>query len=127
MTSVRMEWTLEEFYFADNGVTRFSDRVAASLGIHRSRVHVVAVYEGSVIVDFFLSSDWDDEDSESTLLTLKNDLVSKIAAGALDLGAPIIGWITDGKVIVGACDGDCDKGDGEGDLWDNEDGDGSGE
>jgi hypothetical protein len=95
MTSVRLEWTLDEFY-ADQGVTRFSDRVAAALGIHRSTIHVVAVYEGSVIIDFFIGAEWDDEEPESTLLTIKNDFVGKLAAGAIDLGAPILGAVTDG-------------------------------
>lgn len=51
MTKVRLEWTLEEFY-ADGGVTRFVDRMAAALDISANRIKTVAVYEGSVIVDF---------------------------------------------------------------------------
>ena len=54
-TKVRMEWTLDEFY-SDGGTTRFVDRLAASLGIDRSRIKTVAVYEGSVIVDFFIEA-----------------------------------------------------------------------
>jgi biopolymer transport protein ExbD len=120
MTSVRMEWTLEEFY-ADQGVTRFSDRVAATLGVHRSTVHVVAVYEGSVIVDFWVGAPWDDEEPESTLLALKNDLMGHIVAGTINLGAPILGAVTDGKIIVGTCYENCDEqgGDDEDDLWDD--------
>jgi hypothetical protein len=95
MTSVRLEWTLAEFY-ADQGVTRFSDRVAAALGIHRSTIHVVAVYEGSVIIDFFINAEEDDEEAETTLFTIKNDLMGKIVANAIDLGAPILGAVTDG-------------------------------
>lgn len=49
MTSVRMEWTLAEFYDS-GGVTTFTDRVAAALGVHGSTIKTVAVYEGSVIV-----------------------------------------------------------------------------
>ena len=55
-TSVRLSWTLEEFY-ADGGTTTFTDRVAATLGVPAWRVKTVAVYEGSVIVEFFLLSD----------------------------------------------------------------------
>lgn len=51
MTSVRLNWTLDEFY-ADGGVTTFTDRVAAALGIHASLIKTVAVYEGSVIAVF---------------------------------------------------------------------------
>jgi len=53
MTKVRLDWTLEDFY-ADGGVTRFVDRLAASLGIDAYRIKTVAVYEGSVIIDFFI-------------------------------------------------------------------------
>ena len=54
MTKVRLEWTLAEFY-ADGGVTRFVDRMAAALDINANRIKTVAVYEGSVIVDFEVS------------------------------------------------------------------------
>ena len=129
MTSVRLEWTLEEFY-ADQGVTRFSDRVAAALGIHRSRIHVVAVYEGSVIVDFFINAELDDEEPDVTLLTLKNDLKGKIVAKTIDLGAPILGAVTGGELIVGTCYENCDQPQGgEDNLWDDlaPDGDKDGE
>ena len=43
MTKVRLEWTLEEFY-ADGGVNRFVDRMAAALGINAHRIKTVAVY-----------------------------------------------------------------------------------
>jgi len=46
-----MDWTLAAF-FADGGTTRFVDRLASSLGIHASNIKIVAVYQGSVIVDF---------------------------------------------------------------------------
>ena len=35
MVSVRLDWTLEEFY-ASNGVDNFTDRMAAVLGVHAS-------------------------------------------------------------------------------------------
>jgi len=61
-----MEWTLDEFY-ADGGTTRFVDRIAAALGIDRSRIKTVAVYEGSVIVDFFIEAEsTSDEDADAT-------------------------------------------------------------
>jgi len=60
MTKVRMEWTLDEFY-SSGGVTRFVDRLAASLGIPSYRIKTVAVYEGSVIVNFYI----DPEEGES--------------------------------------------------------------
>ena len=60
MSSVRMEWTLEEFY-ANGGQTAFVDRVASTLGIHPSRVKTIQIYEGSVIVNFFLVDELEEE------------------------------------------------------------------
>ena len=51
---IRLEWTLNEF-FADGGTTTFADRLAASLGIHASTIKVVAVYQGSVVVEFMIT------------------------------------------------------------------------
>ena len=51
MAKVRMNWTMAEFY-SDGGTTRFVDRLAASLGISSHRIKVVAIYEGSTVVDF---------------------------------------------------------------------------
>lgn len=65
---VRMEWTMDEFY-AEGGVVSFTNRVAAALGIHASTIKTVAVYEGSVVVEFIILADNDectvsDEDIE---------------------------------------------------------------
>jgi len=49
--SVRMRWTLEEF-FATGGTTKFIDRLTSALGIHSSNVKIVHVRQGSVIVEF---------------------------------------------------------------------------
>lgn len=56
LTKVRMDWTLAEFY-AEGGTTRFVDRLAASLGINANRIKTVAVYKGSVIVDFIIEAE----------------------------------------------------------------------
>ena len=55
-SSVRMEWTLEEFY-ADGGTTSFIDRVASVLGIHPSQVLILQVYEGSVVCKYSILDD----------------------------------------------------------------------
>jgi len=52
-----------EAFFADGGTTKFVDRLTASLGIHASNVKVVSVYEGSLIVNYEISVDDDDEDA----------------------------------------------------------------
>lgn len=95
MTSVRMEWTLAEFY-ADGGVTTFTDRVAAALGIHASQIKVVAVYQGSVIVDFFISALTDDDDPEESLDEYKQTFLEAIANDILELGAPILNAFSGG-------------------------------
>lgn len=66
MVSVRLDWTLESFY-EDGGVTTFTDRMASVLGVHSSQIKTVAVYEGSVIVEFFVDAEPDDEEPEMTL------------------------------------------------------------
>jgi hypothetical protein len=60
---VRMEWTMEAF-FKDGGTTNFIDRLTGSLGIHASNVKIVSVYEGSLIVNYEISVD-DDEDTDA--------------------------------------------------------------
>lgn len=44
---------MDEF-FESGGVTSFVDRVSAALGIHASQMKVVAVYTGSVVVDYVI-------------------------------------------------------------------------
>jgi hypothetical protein len=57
-----MEWSVEEF-FAEGGTTAFIDRITASLGIHASTVKVVSVYEGSLIINYEITADDDDEET----------------------------------------------------------------
>jgi hypothetical protein len=61
-TMVRMEFTMEEFFQFEGGTTRFVDRLCGVLGIHPSQVKIVSVYEGSVIINYELYVDGDDED-----------------------------------------------------------------
>jgi len=101
---VRLEWTLSEFY-ADGGVTRFIDRLASSLGIHASRIKTVQVREGSVIIDFFIesetTSDEDADQAQSELDDITAALLSIIEDGTIDLGAPILGFVSNGELIYG--------------------------
>lgn len=64
LCAVRLDWTLDEFY-ASGGVTRFADRVAAILGVASSQIKTVAVYQGSVIIDFFVETLVDIFDEQS--------------------------------------------------------------
>jgi hypothetical protein len=58
---VRLEFTMKEF-FADGGNTKFVDRVAGSLGIHASQIKVVSVYEGSVVVNYDIYPNDEEDD-----------------------------------------------------------------
>ena len=89
-TTVRLNWSLDEFY-ADGGTTTFTDRVAASLGIPAWRIKTVAVYEGSVIVDFFLLPDSSFENPLEELKNLGEKLIDKLVNVKENwLGAPIL-------------------------------------
>lgn len=66
LTAVRMDWSLDDFY-GSGGVTSFANRVAASLGIHASTIKIVAVYEGSVVVEFAIQADESVEDPVEAL------------------------------------------------------------
>jgi len=89
---VRMEWTLAEFY-ADGGTDRFADRLAAVLGIHPSRIKTVAAYQGSVIVDFFITT---------LLQTVENDSPSKVQDEISEITESIKKVFTDAKADLGA-------------------------
>jgi len=45
---------MDQFYM-NGGTTTFVDRLAAVLGIHVSSIKVVGVYEGSLVVDYFIA------------------------------------------------------------------------
>jgi len=84
---VRMEWTMNQF-FADGGTTMFVDRIAASLGIHASTIKMVSVYEGSLVINYDISTD--PNDSTSNLAAIQDRQVAAYATGAMNLGAPIL-------------------------------------
>jgi len=63
-SNVRMDWTMDEFYSA-GGTTSFADRVSAALGIHASQIKIVAVYKGSVVVDYLVTVDPESTESAS--------------------------------------------------------------
>lgn len=103
---VRMEWTLAEFY-ADGGVTRFVDRLAGVLGIHRSRIKTVACYEGSVIVDFFITSELQSEEDDAPeevqdeIDELQQQIITVLESGDAEFGAPVLGVEGNDKLLFG--------------------------
>lgn len=100
MLAIRLEWTLKAFY-ADDGIARFSDRMAAVLGVHTADLKVVQVYEGSVIIEFQIYTEEDDPEPERTLQTVEENFEKAIPTlGADDFGAPIMQIVThEGKII----------------------------
>lgn len=107
IANVRMEWTLTEFY-ADGGTSKFADRIASALGIHSSRIKVVAVYEGSVVVNYHIEAE--ETASETAQIAQVTQLTTTLASvftsgtGASILGAPILSSNvgTDGVDLIAA-------------------------
>ena len=54
---------MDEF-FSSGGTTQFIDRVAGSLGIHASTIKIVSVYEGSLVVNYGVENDNEEELAE---------------------------------------------------------------
>jgi hypothetical protein len=51
MASVRLEWTVTDFY-SSGGTTLFIDRISSVLGVHPSTIKIVSVLSGSVIIQY---------------------------------------------------------------------------
>lgn len=85
-TMVRMDFTMDEF-FSGGGTTNFIDRLSSSLGIHASDVKIVSVYEGSLVVNYELTSS---DGNPETLVALQQQQSALLSSGNVDLGAPIM-------------------------------------
>lgn len=100
MLAIRLEWTLNAFY-ADGGIGRFTDRMAAVLGIHRADLKVVQVYEGSVVVEFQVLASDDDPNPTSTLKSIEEVFKHIVPTLGNTLGAPVMQIMTnEGEVIT---------------------------
>lgn len=66
--SIRMDSTIEDFY-SNDGEALFIDKIAAFLHIDPSRIRIVNVLKGSVIVDFEVVEDKNLTESTSALAT----------------------------------------------------------
>jgi len=93
MGNVRMKQTLTQFY-SSGGTSKFSDRIASALGIHPSRVKVVAVYEGSVVVEYAVEAEEEVAETQqlSQVTQLTKTLTNLFTSGtaASILGAPVL-------------------------------------
>jgi len=83
---VRMDFTMDEF-FSTGGTTKFIDRLSSSLGIHASDVKVVSVYEGSLVVNYEVTTP---DNNPETLAALEQQQSALLSSGNVDLGAPIM-------------------------------------
>ena len=89
-TSIRLNWTLAEFY-SSGGTTKFVDRMAAALGIKAANVKIVSVYEGSVVTVTQIQSTPDSPlDSVGGTSAVQSNLVTQLTNNAIPLGAPIM-------------------------------------
>ena len=100
-----MAWTMDEFY-SQGGTTSFVDRVSAALGIHASRIKVVAVYKGSVVVDYNIEADVEEDGTEeatTSLRRLENNLKTLLTdedSTSSVFGAPVLSATTSNEVVV---------------------------
>jgi len=91
---------MAEFY-SSGGPTSFVDRVSASLGIHASQMKIVAVYTGSVVVEYEVTADDDDSDSaDAQLRSLETSLNALLVSedGASIFGAPVLSASTNDEI-----------------------------
>ena len=86
--SVRMDTTFDSF-FEKGGVGTFKGRMAQALGIKPHNMKVVRAYRGSVIVDFFL---FDEDDDQDSLDQLQTHFVATIQSVGTFLGGPVISY-----------------------------------
>lgn len=98
MLGVRLEFEMNEF-FESGGVTTFIDNMAASLGIHKADLRVVAVYEGSTIIDFEVISGFL-EDTPLDLGKVEEDFITLISVSPEFMGSAILSAVASTIPIV---------------------------
>jgi len=59
-------------------VVWFTDRVAFVLGIHASEIKIVAVYEGSVVIEYLIMAEKNDRTESQTLKKLNTMMTGLI-------------------------------------------------
>ena len=91
---------MAEFY-AKGGVVSFTDRVAAALGIQAYQIKTVAVYVGSVIVNYYITPAEGDLKTNETLANIQTKLNVLVASNDTSVwGAPVLDATTAGKVVA---------------------------
>lgn len=98
MLGIRLEFTMDEF-FAKGGVTTFTDRMAAVLGIQKADLKVVSVYEGSTIVEFQVIDDPEAE-VHVNLQEVKTIFDTVIKTVSTFMDSPILSAVADGSPVL---------------------------
>jgi hypothetical protein len=96
--NMRLTTTLEEFY-QNNGVASFIDKMTSFLGIETSRMKIVNIRRGSVIIDFFIDSAAAHVDSDAAKTIDLNKYVAKISDAINSGSLPIEYPVTEFKTI----------------------------
>lgn len=99
MVAIRLEWTLKEF-FEEDSIGKFTDRMAAVLGIHKADLKVVQVFEGSVIIEFQIFAEEGDSNPTATLQILEQKFVEAAPTLGDSLGAPVMQIVTSEGTII---------------------------
>ena len=110
--AMRLDVDLADFY-NDIGTTTFLDKIAGLLSIHPSQLKIVGIRKGSTIIDFVITTQDEsngvegaDSNKENEELNgYKDALMSKIADGTAELGAPILNVEANVVIPVDADDG----------------------
>jgi hypothetical protein len=91
---VRLQMTYDVF-FNGGGRTTFLDRLTSVLGITQDKIRIVSVVEGSVIIDWYITSPLSTSAlRRKQLLEFQDLLQGQYASGTLDLGFPILDFST---------------------------------
>uniref|UniRef100_A0A7S3JIP0 Uncharacterized protein n=1 Tax=Euplotes harpa TaxID=151035 RepID=A0A7S3JIP0_9SPIT len=87
---VRLQISFTDF-FSTIGNTNFIDRLTSALGITQDKLKIVRVYEGSTIVEWYItSSQSTSTQRQKELKELVDKSLALYNSGSLNLGAPIL-------------------------------------
>lgn len=89
---LRMDMNINEFY-STNGQVSFIDKIAMQLGIERDRIKIVAIREGSVVINFEIEPNQSLDGTQSQEIELQiisTEIQNQVNNGTLDVGAPLL-------------------------------------
>ena len=75
--------------------------MAAALGIQAYQIKTVAVYQGSVVVNYYITAPDNDSKANDTLATIATNLNVLVASNDTKVwGAPVLDATTNAKVVA---------------------------